>query len=84
MSSNDDSDPSAQAQPGLSRRDFLRSAGREAAQTGARLVPGASLMSAGNTTPWWKRIAGWRRVRSAGETQPHDKEETQDNAASDS
>lgn len=51
----------------LSRRDFLRRAGREAAQTGVKVIPGAGLVSAAVKTPWWEKVALWRRERGAPE-----------------
>ncbi len=50
----------------VSRRDFLRRAGKEAVTTGTRLVPGAKLATAAlGATPgqegWWQRLAKWRQ-----------------------
>jgi|GEM_PF-2599035 hypothetical protein len=36
-------EPTKSENQGVSRRDFLRRAGREAAQTGAKIVPGAAI-----------------------------------------
>jgi hypothetical protein len=54
--------------PPLSRRDFLKIAGREAADTGAKVIPGASLARAAVETPWWKRVVSWRNERAAEHT----------------
>ena len=58
-------EPQTDAQkPALSRRDFLRRAGREAAETGAQLMPGARIAAAAVKTPWWQKIARWRQGRA--------------------
>jgi len=54
--------------PALSRRDFLKIAGREAADTGTKVIPGASLARAAVERPWWKRVAAWRTERAAENT----------------
>lgn len=51
--------------PALSRRDFLKIAGREAADSGAKVIPGASLARAAVEKPWWKRVVSWRNDRAA-------------------
>lgn len=53
----------------VSRRDFLRRAGKEAVTTGTRLIPGAKLATAtlGVTKGqdgWWQRLAKWRQGQS--------------------
>lgn len=55
----------ADAPEPLSRRDFLRRAGREAAETGVKVVPGAGLVTAAVKTSWWEKLALWRRDRAA-------------------
>lgn len=54
----------------VSRRDFLRRAGKDAVETGAKLVPGAAIaktvLGSGDETkppPWWQALADWRRRR---------------------
>lgn len=50
----------------LSRRDFLRRAGKEAVDTGTKIVPGGNLarqalgLATTPTTPWWNVMAKWR------------------------
>jgi hypothetical protein len=51
----------------LSRRDFLRRAGKEAVDTGTKLVPGGNLArqalgmgATASTIPWWNVMAKWR------------------------
>ncbi len=61
----------------VSRRDFLRRAGREAVKTGTQasplnLVKAAAGVSGG--TPWWKRVAAWRGEKI--ETREPNTEET--------
>ena len=56
------------ARPPLSRRDFLRVAGKEAAESGSRFLPGAGIAKAAATTPWWNRIARWRTDRTKEDT----------------
>lgn len=54
----------------LSRRDFLRRAGKEAVDTGSRLVPGGNLarqalgIATTPTTPWWNLLAKWRQKKT--------------------
>lgn len=50
----------------VSRRDFLRRAGKEAVATGTSLVPGAKLATAAlgsvrGKDSWWQRLAKWRQ-----------------------
>lgn len=50
----------------VSRRDFLRRAGKEAVATGTSLVPGAKLATAalgvaGGKDNWWQKLAKWRQ-----------------------
>lgn len=63
-----DEDPKPE---GLSRRDFLRRASKDAAETGVKLVPGASLAAAAVKTPWWRKLAVWRQERAETESQPN-------------
>ena len=62
-------DPAAGA---VSRRDFLRRAGKEAAETGVRIVPGAQIARAAlgdarsGQPNWWQRILHWRQDRTPG------------------
>jgi hypothetical protein len=71
----------------VSRRDFLRRAGREAMDTGTSLVPAARLAraalgkgdpAAAATTPWWRRVFRWRGERldagAAADASPAHKE----------
>jgi hypothetical protein len=51
--------------PPLSRRDFLKIAGREAADTGSKVIPGASLARAAVGKPWWQKVVSWRNQRAA-------------------
>jgi hypothetical protein len=47
----------------VSRRDFLRRAGREAVKTGSQATPLNLVKAAAGIsgkTPWWKRVAAWR------------------------
>ncbi|MBC8102818.1 MAG: hypothetical protein H7Z41_09550 [Cytophagales bacterium] len=62
----------------VSRRDFLRRAGKEAVETGTSLVPGARLATAalGRKTAdgkpnWWQKLAQWRQGRG-GEARTED------------
>jgi hypothetical protein len=53
----------------VSRRDFLRRAGKEAVTTGTSLVPGAKLATAAlgvarGQDGWWQRLAKWRQGQS--------------------
>jgi len=75
MEPEESQSPSTADKPALSRRDFLRSAGREAAQTGARLVPGANLVAGNGERPWWRRLADWRNQRTADPDPPSNKDE---------
>ena len=50
----------------VSRRDFLRRAGKEAVATGTNLVPGAKLATAAlgvaqGKNAWWQRLVKWRQ-----------------------
>jgi hypothetical protein len=62
----------------VSRRDFLRRAGKEAVTTGTSLVPGAKLASAAlgaaqGQNSWWQKLAKWRqgqRTEPGGENSP--------------
>lgn len=45
-SANQPADTPTEAAPALSRRDFLRRAGREAGDVGTRLVPGGAVVRA--------------------------------------
>ena len=50
----------------VSRRDFLRRAGKEAVATGTSLVPGAKLATAAlgvnqGKNAWWQRLVKWRQ-----------------------
>lgn len=51
----------------LSRRDFLRRAGKEAVDTGSKIVPGANIVRAAvgvdGKTSWWQNLARWRGKR---------------------
>jgi hypothetical protein len=65
----------------LSRRDFIKRAGKDAVETGSRIVPGGQVakrfIDAGNTEgtgsgivappkkPWWERIVNWKQERGA-------------------
>ncbi len=69
-----------ESKPPVSRRDFLRTAGAEAARTGVRLVPGASLVQ-GGTTPWWDKLVRWRRDRGAEKSTTESKESPDDDAS---
>lgn len=57
----------------LSRRDFLRRAGKEAVDTGTKLVPGGNLArQALNIEPkkaeaWWQRLVHWRKQQTEQE-----------------
>lgn len=64
----------------VSRRDFLRRAGKDAVETGAKLVPGAAIaktvLGSGDETkppPWWQALADWRRRRQSSEAVGADK-----------
>lgn len=62
----------------LSRRDFIKRAGKDAVETGARIVPGGQVakrfIEAGSNggivappkKPWWERIVNWKQERGAG------------------
>jgi hypothetical protein len=67
---------------GVSRRDFLRQAGREAVKTGIQASP-ANLAKAAvglsTKTPWWKRLAEWRKEQA--EPTPKQETETPDESA---
>ncbi|WP_309691696.1 hypothetical protein [Armatimonas sp.] len=62
----------------LSRRDFLRRAGKEAVDTGTKLVPGGNLarqalgMQTTSALPWWNVMAKWRQKRTDEETKEQD------------
>lgn len=50
----------------VSRRDFLRRAGKEAVTTGASMIPGAKLATAAlgvanGKANWWQKLAKWRQ-----------------------
>lgn len=71
----------------LSRRDFLRRAGKEAVDTGTQLVPGGNLvrkavgMETKVSPPWWNVLAKWRQRHTEQDQQTHtehDQQETQD------
>jgi hypothetical protein len=51
----------------LSRRDFLRRAGKEAVDTGAQLVPGGqviqSVIGSDEKPSLWARVAKWRKSK---------------------
>ena len=57
----------------VSRRDFLRRAGKEAVTTGASMVPGAKLATAAlgvanGKANWWQKLAKWRQGPAAEQT----------------
>ncbi|MES2459731.1 MAG: hypothetical protein V4671_04050 [Armatimonadota bacterium] len=57
----------------VSRRDFLRRAGKEAVTTGTSLVPGAKLATAAlgvanGQNNWWQKLAKWRQGPKTEET----------------
>lgn len=58
----------------LSRRDFLRRAGREAVDTGAKIVPGASLARAAidktGQEGLLQRLISWRGKRAPAPDTP--------------
>lgn len=74
MTESDDSE----SRGPVSRRDFLRRAGKETAETSVRLIPGARLaqtvLTSGDAKAgkpgWWQRIATWRQGRSAQQEKP--------------
>jgi hypothetical protein len=66
---------------GISRRDFIKRASKEAADTGARIVPGGQIakrfVEGGKTgegsgivepskRPWWERLVNWKQERTGG------------------
>ena len=54
----------------VSRRDFLRRAGSEAVKTSAQASPmniARAAMGLTTKTPWWKRVAEWRKERTEEE-----------------
>ena len=58
----------------VSRRDFLRRAGKEAVATGTSLVPGAKLATAAlgaakGKEGWWQRLAKWRQTQKTDPTE---------------
>ena len=61
----------------VSRRDFLRRAGKEAVTTGTSLVPGAKLATvalgaAHGQNSWWQRLAKWRQGQGTEPTEGKD------------
>lgn len=57
----------------VSRRDFLRRAGKEAVSTGTSLVPGAKLATAAlgaaqGENSWWQRLTKWRQAQQKDST----------------
>ena len=61
----------------VSRRDFLRRAGKEAVTTGANLVPGAKLATAAlgvaqGKNAWWQRLVKWRQDQQVAPTDAPD------------
>jgi hypothetical protein len=67
------SDETEKKEP-LSRRDFLRRAGKEAVDTGTKIVPGGNLarqalgLEAERSVPWWQRALHWRAKKREQET----------------
>lgn len=56
----------------VSRRDFLRRAGSEAVKTTAQASPmnlARAAVGLSTKTPWWKRVAEWRKERTDEETE---------------
>ena len=74
------SDETEKKEP-LSRRDFLRRAGKEAMDTGTKIVPGGNLarkalgMEASTSRPWWNVLAKWRN-RNADEKSTTEEQDT--------
>ena len=66
----------------VSRRDFLRRAGSEAVKTTAQASPmnlARAAVGLTTKTPWWKRVAEWRKERTPGdETETKEEEPSPD------
>ena len=74
---SDEPNPEKPAPTSVSRRDFLRRAGSEAVKTTAQASPmnlARAAVGLSTKTPWWKRVAEWRKERTDEETET--KEET--------
>ncbi|WP_395143299.1 hypothetical protein [Armatimonas sp.] len=68
----------------LSRRDFLRRAGKEAVDTGTKLVPGGNLarqalgMQTTSSLPWWNLLAKWRQKRADEDRKTNEESKTKE------
>ncbi|MGC4047428.1 MAG: hypothetical protein QM758_26840 [Armatimonas sp.] len=61
---------------GYSRRDFLRQAGREAVKTGIQASPtnlAKAAVGLSTKTPWWQKLAAWRKDQTEPTTQETEK-----------
>lgn len=84
---SDEPIPEKPARTSVSRRDFLRRAGTEAVKTTAQASPmnlARAAVGLSTKTPWWKRVAEWRKERADDEApetpEPEPKENTKPDA----
>lgn len=66
-----------------SRRDFLRLAGREAVRTGIQASPtnlAKAAVGLSVKTPWWQKLAAWRKDQIDPTTQETEKTDESANA----
>ena len=72
----------APEQTSVSRRDFLRRAGSEAVKTTAQASPmnlARAAVGLSTKTPWWKRVAEWRKERTDEEKPENPNPEPKEN-----